>query len=162
MLRDSSVRERRFARILRVAADCGPRSRGMDGHTSCVVRGMTKTDVALKQDIETELAWDPKVNSAQIGVSSGVRRVPDDLKVKIQSEHVRSDFEIARAVQSALTRDVLVPKAVTAKIQSGSVRLEGQVLWHFQRAAAERAVRYLAGVISVSNSVTIKPEACLG
>ena len=30
---------------------------------------MTNTDSQLKQDIETELRWDPKVNSAQIGVS---------------------------------------------------------------------------------------------
>jgi len=30
---------------------------------------MTKTDIQLKQDIEQELAWDPKVNAAQIGAS---------------------------------------------------------------------------------------------
>jgi hypothetical protein len=30
---------------------------------------MTKTDMQLKQDIEEELRWDPKVNAAQIGVS---------------------------------------------------------------------------------------------
>ena len=148
---------------------------------------MTKTDVALKRDIETELSWDPKVNSAQIGVSVdqgavsllgtvdtyaekwaaenatkrvyGVRAVSEDLKVKIQGEHKRSDSDIAHAVQRALTWDVIVPKEVTAKIQDGSVTLEGQVTWHFQRAAAERAVRYLTGVISVFNSVTVKPEA---
>ncbi len=32
-------------------------------------RTMNKTDNQLKQDIESELRWDPKVNSAQIGVS---------------------------------------------------------------------------------------------
>ena len=148
---------------------------------------MTKTDAALKRDIETELSWDPKVNSAQIGVSvdqgavsllgtvdtyaekwaaegatkrvAGVRAVAEDLKVKIQGEHERSDSEIARAVQSALTWDVIVPKDVTAEIKNGAVRLEGQVTWNFQREAAEHAVRYLAGVVSVFNSVTIKPEA---
>jgi osmotically-inducible protein OsmY len=30
---------------------------------------MTKTDLKLKQDIEAELRWDPKINAAQIGVS---------------------------------------------------------------------------------------------
>jgi osmotically-inducible protein OsmY len=30
---------------------------------------MTKTDAQLKQDIEQELKWDPKINAAQIGVS---------------------------------------------------------------------------------------------
>jgi osmotically-inducible protein OsmY len=30
---------------------------------------MNKTDNQLKEDIEQELRWDPKVNAAQIGVS---------------------------------------------------------------------------------------------
>jgi len=148
---------------------------------------MTKTDAALKRDIETELSWDPKVNSAQIGVSVdqgavsllgtvdtfaekraaenatkrvyGVRAVAECLKVKIQGEHERSDSEIANAVQRALTWDVIVPKEVTARIQDGALTLEGQVTWHFQRAAAERAVRHLTGVTSVFNLVTVKPEA---
>ena len=145
---------------------------------------MAKTDVQLKQDIEQELSWDPKVNAAQIGVSvdhgavsllgtvdtyaqkwaaedatkrvSGVRTVAHDLTVKVLSEHVRSDSDIAGAVQSTLKWDVLVPKAVTAVVRDGSVTLEGQVDWNFEREAAERAVRYLTGVVSVSNSITLK------
>jgi osmotically-inducible protein OsmY len=148
---------------------------------------MTKTDDQLKRDIEAELSWDPKVNAAQIGVSvnegavsllgtvdtyaqkwaaedatkrvAGVRTVAQDLTVKIQNEHKRSDTDIAEAVQSALKWDVLVPKEVTAKVHNGMVTLGGQVTWHFQRESAERAVRNLAGVISVFNSITMKPEA---
>jgi len=145
---------------------------------------MAKTDIALKQDIEQELGWDPKVNAAQIGVSvdhgavtllgtvdtyaqkwaaedatkrvSGVRTVAHDLTVKVLSEHVRSDSDIASAVQSTLKWDVLVPKAVTAVVRDGWVTLAGQVDWNFEREAAERAVRYLTGVVSVSNSITLK------
>jgi len=145
---------------------------------------MPKTDVQLKQDIEQELSWDPKVNAAQIGVSvdhgavsllgtvdtyaqkwaaedatkrvSGVRTVAHDLTVKVLSEHVRSDTDIASAVQSTLKWDVLVPKAVTAVVRDGFVTLAGQVDWNFEREAAERAVRYLTGVVSVSNSITLK------
>jgi osmotically-inducible protein OsmY len=145
---------------------------------------MAKTDVQLKQDIEQELAWDPKVNAAQIGVSvdqgavsllgavdtyaqkwaaedatkrvSGVRTVAHDLTVKILSDHVRSDSDIASSVQSTLKWDVLVPKAVTAVVRDGWVTLEGEVGWNFEREAAERAVRYLTGVVSVSNSITLK------
>ena len=149
---------------------------------------MAKTDLQLKQDIEQELAWDPKVNAAQIGVSvdhgavtllgkvdtyaqkwaaedatkrvGGVRTVAHDLTVKVLSEHVRSDSDIASAVQSTLKWDVLVPKAVTAVVRDGWVTLAGQVDWNFEREAAERAVRYLAGVVSVSNSITLtKTEA---
>jgi osmotically-inducible protein OsmY len=145
---------------------------------------MAKTDVQLKQDIEQELSWDPKVNAAQSGVSvdhgavsllgtvdtyaqkwaaedatkrvSGVRTVAHDLTVKILSDHVRSDSDIASSVQSTLKWDVLVPKAVTAVVRDGWVTLAGQVDWNFEREAAERAVRYLTGVVSVSNSITLK------
>ena len=155
-----------------------------DGHASCVVGCMTKTDDQLKRDIETELSWDPKVHAAEIGVSvnegavsllgtvdtyaqkwaaedatkrvAGVRTVAQDLTVKIQNEHKRSDTDIAEAIQSALKWDVLVPKEVTAKVNNGMVTLEGQVPWHFQRESAERALRNLPGVISIFNSITIK------
>jgi len=147
---------------------------------------MTKTDDQLKRDVEAELSWDPKVNAAEIGVSvnegavsllgtvdtyaqkwaaedatkrvAGVRTVAQDLTVKIQNEHKRSDTEIAEAIQSAFKWDVLVPKEVTAKVHNGMATLEGQVTWHFQRESAERAVRNLSGVISIFNSISIKPE----
>ena len=147
---------------------------------------MSKTDNQLKEDIEQELRWDPKVNAAQIGVSvdkgavsllgavdtyaekwaaedatkrvCGVRTVAQDLTVKVLADHVRSDSEIASAIQSALKWDVFVPKSVTAKVHSGAVTLEGQVTWNFQRDSAERAVRYLTGVVSVVDSITLKPQ----
>src|SRR3984957_10375031 len=118
---------------------------------------MTKTDMQLKQDIEEELLWDPKVNAAQIGVSvdhgavsllgtvdtyaekwaaenatkqvSGVRTVAQDLTVKVLGDHKRSDAEIAAAVQTALQWNVHVPKGVTASVHQGRVTLEGQATW---------------------------------
>lgn len=148
---------------------------------------MNKTDKQLKQDIETELAWDPKVNAAQVGVSvdkgavsllgtvdtyaqkwaaeeatkrvSGVRTVAQDLTVKLSGDHKRDDSEIAGATQSALTWNVAVPKSVTAKVQHGIVTLEGRVTWNFEREAAERAIRYLTGVVSVYNNITLTPQA---
>jgi len=147
---------------------------------------MTKTDIQLKKDIETELSWDPKVNAAQIGVAvdrgavtllgtvdtyaekwaaedatkrvSGVRAVAQDLKVKILGEHARDDSEIATAVQRALDWNVFIPKTITAEVHNGSVTLKGRAGWHFQQDAAMHAVRYLAGVVNVSNSIAITPE----
>jgi osmotically-inducible protein OsmY len=147
---------------------------------------MTKTDIQLKKDIETELSWDPKVNAAQIGVAvdkgavsllgtvdtyaekwaaedatkrvSGVRTVAQDLKVKLLGEHARSDSEIAAAVQRALDWNVFIPKTITAQVHEGSVTLKGRAGWHFQQDAAVHAVRYLAGVVHVNNSITITPE----
>jgi len=147
---------------------------------------MSKSDLQLKQDIEEELRWDPMVNAAQIGVSvdkgavsllgavdsyaekwaaedatkrvSGVRTVAQDLTVKILSDHMRSDSEIAAATLSALKWDVFVPKTVTAKVQNGVVTIEGEVTWNYQRDSAERAVRYLMGVVSVYNAITLKAQ----
>lgn len=147
---------------------------------------MTKADSRLKQDIEEELRWDPKVNAAQIAVSvdngavsllgavdsyaekwaaedatkrvSGVRAVAQDLTVKLAGAHKRTDAEIAEAVLGALKWDVFVPETVTAKVQQGEVTLEGQVTWNFQREAAERSIRYLSGVTRVYNAVTLKPS----
>ena len=147
---------------------------------------MTKTDLQLKRDVEEELRWDPKVNAAQIGVTveqgsvsllgavdtyaekwaaedatkrvGGVRTVAQDLTVKILGEHKRSDTEIAAATQNALGWNVYVPKTITAKVQQGVVTLEGQVDWNFQRNAAEKAVRYLTGVVTVDNAIRLKTQ----
>jgi osmotically-inducible protein OsmY len=148
---------------------------------------MTKTDIQLKQDIDDELRWDPKVNAAQIGVSvdkgavslkgevdtyaekwaaedatkrvSGVRSVAEDLKVKVRGTHKHSDTEIAEAALRALKWDVWVPETVTVNVVHGEVTLEGSVQWNFERNAAERAVRNLAGVVNVFNGITIKAGA---
>jgi osmotically-inducible protein OsmY len=148
---------------------------------------MAKTDMQLKQDIEDELRWDPKVNAARIGVAvskgtvslsgavdtyaekwaaedatkrvHGVRIVAEDLTVNVLADHKRSDPEIAAAIEGAFKWNVAVPKTVTASVQKGLVTLEGQVTWNFQRDAAERAIRYLAGVVTVRNSISIRPGA---
>lgn len=148
---------------------------------------MTKTDMQLKQDVELELRWDPKVNAAQIGISvdhgavsilggvdtyaekwaaeqavkrvGGVRFVAQELTVKIQSGHVRNDSDIAGAVKSALEWNVLVPKTVTAKIQDGWVTLEGRAELNFQRESAELAIRYLTGIVGVTNGITLAVQA---
>ena len=146
-----------------------------------------KTDLKLKMDIEEELLWDPKVNAAQIGVTvdhgavallgavdtyaersaaeeatkrvSGVRTVAQDLTVKILTDHKRSDPELAMAIDSALKWNVYVPKSVTATVQHGMVTLAGEVRWHYQRDAAENAVRHLTGIAGVSNLVSLTPHA---
>jgi osmotically-inducible protein OsmY len=146
-----------------------------------------KTDMQLKQDIEDELRWDPKINAAQIGVTvnkgvvtllgdvdtfaekwaaedatrrvGGVRTVAQDLKVKVLEGDKRDDSEIASAVQNALKWDVFVPERVTARVSNGYVTLEGQVAWNYERDSAEKAVRYLTGVVGVGNDITIKPQA---
>jgi len=85
--------------------------------------------------------------------------VAQDLTVKILDEHKRSDLDVASAVLNALKWDVFTPSTVTAKVQEGAVTLEGKVKWNFEREAAEKAVRYLTGVVSVYNAITLAPGA---
>jgi osmotically-inducible protein OsmY len=47
---------------------------------------------------------------------------------------------------------------IKVTVQDGQVVLEGTVDWHYQRQAAETAVRDLAGVKSVSNRIEVKPR----
>jgi osmotically-inducible protein OsmY len=115
----------------------------------------TKTDLQVKQDIEAELRWDPKVNAAQIGVTVEGGAI----SLLGVGDHKRGDSEIATAVQGALMADVWVPKAITAQVTQSRVTLDGLATWNYQRDAAERAVRYLAGVVGVTNSIELKPQA---
>jgi osmotically-inducible protein OsmY len=145
---------------------------------------MTKTDVQLKRDINQELAWDPKVNAAQIAVSvdqgavtllgnvdtywqksaaeeaikrvAGVRTVAQDLNVNVLHDHERNDSDIAAAVQRAFQWNVTVPNTVTAEVRSGAVTLSGQVTWNYQREAAVLAVHALKGIVGVRNLITLE------
>jgi osmotically-inducible protein OsmY len=147
-----------------------------------------KTDTQLHRDIVDELKWEPNVNDAEVGVAvkggvvtltgkvgsyaqkyaaerviervSGVRAIADDLQVRIPGDKARSDTEIAHAVLQALQWDVEVPDdKLTVKVENGFVVLEGKTDWYYEKAAAERAVRYLTGVKGVINRIHVAPKA---
>lgn len=144
-----------------------------------------KIDSELKRDVENELKWEPSVNEAHIGVTVkegivtltghvpnyaekygavkaakrvfGVKAVADEVDVKIASGAKRNDEEIANACVSALKHNALVPdEKIKVIVNSGRVTLEGEVEWHFQEEAALNSVRYLTGVLGVTNSIKIK------
>jgi osmotically-inducible protein OsmY len=145
-----------------------------------------KTDLELKADVERELEWEPSVDAARIGVAVkdgavtlsgevssyvekwqavkaaervyGVRAVADELVVRLPDDHVRSDFDIARAAANALEWNTSVPPTVKATVENGHITLHGEVEWEYQREAAERAVRSLMGVRGVTNLITVKPK----
>lgn len=147
-----------------------------------------KTDTQLQKDVIDELRWDPRVNEAEIAVSAkggvvtltgtvetyaqkyqaeravervaGVRAVADDLQVKVIGSLERSDTDIAHAAVNALRWDTEVPdEKLTVKVENGWVTLKGETEWNYQKAAAERGVRYLAGVKGISNQITVRPNA---
>ena len=62
------------------------------------------------------------------------------------------------AAVSALDWSIDVPNGIKAKVEKGGITLEGPVEWQFQKAAAERAVRYLSGVKGITNFIVVKPK----
>ena len=149
-----------------------------------------KTDAQLKQDVLDELAWDPKVDAADIGVIvkdgvvnltghlgsfaekyaaekaaqrvKGVRVIATEIDVRITAPSKHTDPDIAAAAQRALDWNALVPGTVQAKVEKGWLTLRGEVQWEYQRREAERAVRYLNGVVGLSNSISVNPAPVTG
>jgi osmotically-inducible protein OsmY len=144
-----------------------------------------RTDSEIQRDIEDELRWDPSLGNDDIAVSvrdgvvtlagyvksyldkwhaervaggvKGVKAVANDLTVKLTSGTERPDPDIARAAVDALKWHIAVPAdRIKVKVDKGWLTLEGDVDWHFQREAAERAVRSLTGVKGVTNLITVK------
>lgn len=147
-----------------------------------------KTDAQLKTDITDELAWDPAINAAGIGVMvrdgvasltghldtfsekhaveravrrvAGVRGIALELDVKLAPQHKRSDSEIAQAASMALRLNSLVPDGkVQVEVEKGWINLTGELDWGYQRSSAEQCVRSLTGVRGLVNHITIKPHA---
>jgi osmotically-inducible protein OsmY len=150
-----------------------------------------KTDKELQRDVLDELAWEPSVDAAEIGVSvengvvvlngvvkslnqkwtaervaqrvDGVRAVTDELVVKLPGDSQYGDADIAQAAVNALDWNASVPRdRIKVLVEHGLVTLQGTVEYHFQKDAAETAVRNLKGVRGVSNTVAIKPRASAG
>jgi len=150
-----------------------------------------KTDKELQRDVLDELAWEPSVDAAEIGVSvesgvvvlngvvkslnqkwtaervaervDGVRAVTDELVVKLPGDSQYSDADIAKAAVNALDWNASVPRdQIKVLVEHGRVTLKGTVEYHFQKDAAETAVRNLKGVRGVFNTVAIKPRASAG
>lgn len=146
-----------------------------------------RTDKELQRDIMDELNWTPSLRDEEIGVAvkdgvvtlsgdvsnyvkkydaehaaeriHGVKAVAVDLNVKLPSSSFHSDTVIAHEAINALKWDVQVPDdKITLRVEDGRIILDGEVEWQYQRSAAERAVRYLSGVKSVSNFVAVKPK----
>ena len=79
--------------------------------------------------------------------------------MKLPSSLRRDDQDIAQAIAHQFEWNVQVPdKKVKATVEDGWVTLKGEVEWAFQRNAAEKCVRGLAGVHGVTNAMSIKPS----
>jgi len=144
-------------------------------------------DDQLQQEVLAELNWEPSISSARLGVSAndgvitltghvetfaekyaaekaagrvkGVKAVAEEIEVKLPFDRQRGDDEIAAAILERLSWDTFVPKdSIKVRVEKGWVTLTGEVIWGFQKEAAEQDVRRLSGVTGVSNQATVKPS----
>jgi VCBS repeat-containing protein len=147
-----------------------------------------KIDSQLQADVLSELKWWPSIDAAHIGVTAqdgvvtltgqvanysqklaaedsaksvyGVKGIANDIQVVLPQSNTRTDQDIAQAVLDALKWDYEVPAdKITVTVKQGWVTLEGSVDWQYQKDAAARAVRYLNGVSSLTNTIIVKPKA---
>jgi osmotically-inducible protein OsmY len=143
-------------------------------------------DKTIQEQVLRELEWDPEVDSAHIGVTAkdgavtltghvgsyaqklaavraaervyGVKAVADEIKVKLPSSALRDDTDIAEEISRALQSNTLIPDTLEAEVRDGFVTLRGEVEWPYQRDAAERALRHLAGITGMSDLIVVKPS----
>jgi osmotically-inducible protein OsmY len=89
----------------------------------------------------------------------GVHAVANELRV-IGATDRRPDVDIAREAVAAIAADLPTSsEQVQVVVREGEVTLEGQVDWLWQRQRIESVVRDIAGVLVVSNLITLRSHA---
>jgi len=145
-------------------------------------------DLTLQTMVMDELAWEPSIDAAHIGVAvkngvvtlsgfvdsyvaqaavehaasrvHGVKAIAEEIEVRLPDDQKHGDDEIADRAVRLLTWDIEVPeKRIHVKVSHGTVTLTGDVDHYFQRGAAENDVRRLGGVRGVVNLVTVNRSA---
>jgi len=150
-----------------------------------MTKAPARTDQAIREDVVSELKWDPKITSSDIAVAVkdgvvtlsgfvpsywekdaaekavkrvyGVKGVANDIEVKLIAS--RTDPEIARDAVHELESHISIPhERIKVIVKNGWVTLEGTVDWQYQKTIAESEVKNLKGVIGVTNNIEVKPK----
>ncbi|HWD38181.1 MAG TPA: BON domain-containing protein [Fimbriimonas sp.] len=147
-----------------------------------------KTDEQLRLDVINELGREPSLDASTIGVAvdngvvtvtghipsfaqklnaenavqrvPGVRALAQELEVRLPSDHIRDDSDLAEAAANAIRWSTwLSNDEIKVRVENGWITLSGTATSGFNRQAAERAVRELKGVVGVLNLVSVKQKA---
>ena len=141
----------------------------------------------IREAVESELAFDPRVDTADVTVRNlngevalngtvpsypqylaaaaaaqrvgGVTSVLNHLQVVLRPEDYRDDAMLTTAANNALALNVTVPDGVEGTANEGNLTLTGTVSYGSERAAAERAVAGLVGVRNVRDDIEIAYDA---
>ncbi len=143
-------------------------------------------DLELRRAVLDELEYCPQLTAQTIGVAvedgvvsltghvptygqkliveravqslKGVKAIAEDLEVRSVDDETLADDEIAARCLDLIRWNANLPDdRIQVKVQHGWVTLQGELPWHHQKHAAERAVRTLAGVSGIDNRIVVRP-----
>lgn len=149
-----------------------------------------RPDADIKRDVETELGFDPDIESADIAVAvkdgavtltgfarsyhqklqaetdakrvKGVIAVANDIEVRLPVLSQKPDPEIARDIVAALKNELPDSfEQIKVVVKDGWVSLEGEVAWNYQRQRAEAAIRQVRGVRHVKNAIRLRQTVAI-
>jgi len=141
----------------------------------------------LQRSVSEELSWDPKIYNLAIAVEAhdgtvtlrgtvgslrekreatagarrihGVKRVDNELQVRLMGESKRLDADLRGAVLQALMLDGTVPPTVDARVTDGVVTLTGTADLQYQREEAELVAGNVVGVLGLVNEIRLTTPA---
>lgn len=145
---------------------------------------MKKSDDRLQFDVMQELAWDPTVDHAAVGVAvaggvvtlsghvssyaqklaaeraakrvRGVHAIAERIEVRYADARP-SDEEIARRIVDLLAWDISIPaNDILVKVEDGWVTLSGPVTWNSQAESAVELAGRVGGVLGVVNGLNVR------
>ena len=149
---------------------------------------LDKTDAELKNDVLSELTYEPSIKVTDIGVLvkdgmvilngyatsyiekwaavnavkrvTGVKAITDEIEVKIPDIDRRADADIALAAADLIAWSTTIPlDTVEVIVSDGWVSLAGEVEWWYQQNAVINLIQQMLGVTGISNGISVKPKA---
>jgi osmotically-inducible protein OsmY len=144
-----------------------------------------KNNETLQKDVQDALKWEPLLHAAEIGVTvndgvvtltgnvdsytkkleaenaaksvAGVKAVAEEITISFNGGAKHTDSQIAAEVVKAFNFNWEVPDdKVHVTVEHGWITLTGEVEWNYQKEAANKAVKNVAGVLGVMNHISIK------
>ncbi len=148
-------------------------------------------DERIRDDIQDEIAWDPRVKTTDIGVTvkngavrltgtvssfaeryaaetaarrvKGVHAVAEDIDVRLADDDAESDATIAERISHLLDWNMIVPDPnILAEVRDGYVSLIGEVDWNFERETLKNQIVHMRGVKGVDSRITLRKRAARG
>jgi osmotically-inducible protein OsmY len=144
---------------------------------------LTQLDRHIREAVQLQLEWDGEVEASGIGVAvtdhvvtltgfidtcagklaaeraarrvHGVKAVANDIQVRLHPSG--TDPEMAADAVRILDMHGALPEGVQVVVHNGHVTLTGAVRTPYERAAAEKALRYIRGAKGIANHIRIVP-----